>query len=359
MVTALNEVYDQREAERLAGLLRTNTSPAAVSVSGLVGDDSGPTLPYPIRFQGEFDNMAVAQEPELRWPGSAMKLSSVSSEVTRKYTGTHIGYASVKVGPKAAAAKGLSKDWYRAIVDIQPAAGARVGVVQKNIVVVTLLSTPSDYAEGMSTIPVPEPQPPVPAGTGLTVLLMAFLQPATPASPSSPLIRQVTAPAALTVPHTPGTPLDPRQLHQPSALPTDGTLLPLIHASLSRATYGPDHALALISTASPFSFSRVPAASSHTSSTAASPLPSSYTTTTTTTNPLTRSTTATSGPVTPADAHAAPLRLTRTLTDRYVQIREGVQEQIDRVPAHWVGVRTEGGVRRDRVVGRGGFFVRR
>ena len=59
------------------------------------------------------------------------------------------------------------------------------------------------------------------------------------------------------------------------------------------------------------------------------------------------------------------LSSSRSLTDRYVQLRENVQEQVDRVPAHWVGVRTEGGLRRDRELvdaggmGRGGFFVRR
>ncbi|KPI38926.1 uncharacterized protein AB675_4718 [Cyphellophora attinorum] len=48
----------------------------------------------------------------------------------------------------------------------------------------------------------------------------------------------------------------------------------------------------------------------------------------------------------------------RSLTERYVDARRGVQEGvIDKVPTHLLGLRTDSHVRRDGFVGRGGFFV--
>ncbi|EXJ94397.1 hypothetical protein A1O1_02791 [Capronia coronata CBS 617.96] len=50
---------------------------------------------------------------------------------------------------------------------------------------------------------------------------------------------------------------------------------------------------------------------------------------------------------------------TRSLTDRYVDLRQNAQKHIDRVPVHKLGVRTEGAALKDRLVGRGGVWVPR
>jgi hypothetical protein len=50
---------------------------------------------------------------------------------------------------------------------------------------------------------------------------------------------------------------------------------------------------------------------------------------------------------------------TRSFSDKYVGVREKVQTRIDRIPAHWVGVRTAGGGLRDQAHGNGGFWIAR
>ncbi|KAL2444021.1 hypothetical protein ABEF95_014773 [Exophiala dermatitidis] len=49
----------------------------------------------------------------------------------------------------------------------------------------------------------------------------------------------------------------------------------------------------------------------------------------------------------------------RSLTERYVDFRQNTQKQIDRVPVHKLGVRTEGAALKDRLVGKGGVCVPR
>lgn len=49
----------------------------------------------------------------------------------------------------------------------------------------------------------------------------------------------------------------------------------------------------------------------------------------------------------------------RSLSDKYVDTREKMQKQVDRVPLHWAGVRTVGAEMRDRVHGNGGVWIAR
>lgn len=49
----------------------------------------------------------------------------------------------------------------------------------------------------------------------------------------------------------------------------------------------------------------------------------------------------------------------RSLTERYVDMRQGVQNSLDKVPTHRLGVRTEGAVMRDRYIGNGGLSIPR
>ncbi|ROT38168.1 hypothetical protein SODALDRAFT_278999 [Sodiomyces alkalinus F11] len=53
------------------------------------------------------------------------------------------------------------------------------------------------------------------------------------------------------------------------------------------------------------------------------------------------------------------LKSERSFTDRYVDARDKVQKQVDRIPLHWAGVRTEGAAMRDQALGTGGFWVQR
>ncbi|KAH8909290.1 hypothetical protein BR93DRAFT_943532 [Coniochaeta sp. PMI_546] len=53
------------------------------------------------------------------------------------------------------------------------------------------------------------------------------------------------------------------------------------------------------------------------------------------------------------------LQSTRSFSDKYVNAREKVQSHIDRIPAHWVGIRTAGGELRDQAHGNGGYWIAR
>lgn len=48
-----------------------------------------------------------------------------------------------------------------------------------------------------------------------------------------------------------------------------------------------------------------------------------------------------------------------SLADRYVETREKVQKQVDRIPVHLAGVRTEGAALRDQAFGNGGMWIPR
>jgi hypothetical protein len=51
-----------------------------------------------------------------------------------------------------------------------------------------------------------------------------------------------------------------------------------------------------------------------------------------------------------SDDNKAP---SRSLTDRYVGLRRGISDTVDRAPAHWLGIRYEGAVARERDAGLG------
>lgn len=56
---------------------------------------------------------------------------------------------------------------------------------------------------------------------------------------------------------------------------------------------------------------------------------------------------------------ARTLRSVRSFSDRIAQTKERVQTRIDRIPAHWVGVRTTGAEVRDLLHGNGGYWISR
>ncbi|KAF4972971.1 hypothetical protein FZEAL_9456 [Fusarium zealandicum] len=53
------------------------------------------------------------------------------------------------------------------------------------------------------------------------------------------------------------------------------------------------------------------------------------------------------------------LRSERSFSERLNEVTSKVQHQVDRIPAHWVGVRSEAGAMRDHVYGNGGLWVSR
>ena len=49
----------------------------------------------------------------------------------------------------------------------------------------------------------------------------------------------------------------------------------------------------------------------------------------------------------------------RSVSERYVEFRQNTQRQIDRIPVHRLGLRTEGAVLKDTLVGQGGVYIPR
>ena len=49
----------------------------------------------------------------------------------------------------------------------------------------------------------------------------------------------------------------------------------------------------------------------------------------------------------------------RSLTERYVDVRQDIQGKLDKVPSHNLGIRTDGMGIRDRLVGKGGICIKR
>ncbi|CAK7212942.1 hypothetical protein SEUCBS140593_001678 [Sporothrix eucalyptigena] len=58
-------------------------------------------------------------------------------------------------------------------------------------------------------------------------------------------------------------------------------------------------------------------------------------------------------------ARMASDKSSRSLSDMYADTRGKLQKQVDRIPIHWAGVRTEAGDLRDQLYGNGGFWVKR
>ena len=64
------------------------------------------------------------------------------------------------------------------------------------------------------------------------------------------------------------------------------------------------------------------------------------------------------GPHTTLDTIKAA-KTARTFSDKYVGAREKVQRHVERIPAHWAGIRTTGAELRDKAHGNGGYWIAR
>ncbi|CRK25605.1 hypothetical protein BN1723_013618 [Verticillium longisporum] len=53
------------------------------------------------------------------------------------------------------------------------------------------------------------------------------------------------------------------------------------------------------------------------------------------------------------------LKSQRSFAEKYMDARDKLQKQVDRIPVHWAGVRTEGAAMRDQAMGPGGFWIAR
>ncbi|RMZ77663.1 hypothetical protein DV738_g4261, partial [Chaetothyriales sp. CBS 135597] len=234
----------------------------------LVGDDSGPAKPFPVRFHGTVvRGMTGRTGRELGIPTA--DLAHVDSDITLRYRGVYIGWAAISP-PKAAKTTKPDDDlvfdgeWHEAVIYIGPrridaSAGKAQGVVEKKTVQVQILH---DF-DGATFF-----------DARVSLLLMAFLHPVSQQEE--------------------GEKLETRQ-----------------------AVFDRDAACAMASLARP-----------------------EWTTEA-------------------VISKSKEAKSSRSISERYVGLRQGAQKSIDKVPLHKLGVRTDGHQLRDRLIGNGGVYIKR
>ncbi|KAL7943332.1 hypothetical protein V8C42DRAFT_328777 [Trichoderma barbatum] len=225
----------------------------------MVGSESGPEAPFPVKFDGKVVRGTGRSIAELGIPTA--NLSGVSDQVKARMGGVFAAWACIQT-PKngnddASGGLGdmLPTDWLEAIVTIAPSRHAPPSIAMKNSVMVHIIH---DF-EGMHFF-----------DAKVKVLLMGFLHPA--ANPNTP-------PEYLTV-----------KLSQDVV----NTL-----ASLGRAAWGPHDTVAMMKS----------------------------------------------------------VKSSRSLGERLDDTTGKVVAQVDKIPLHWAGVRSEVGVLQDKAYGNGGMWI--
>lgn len=251
----------------------------ALARPDLVGDDSGATSSFPVRFQGKViagsGASATTGSNKTRLNVPTANLSAVAEDILLRYHGgIYFGWAAVHLPAKVPAEKQIpSSDWYQAIIFISPDPNAKTRtVVQKNLVRVYLIH---DFRSQVFF------------DAKLCVLMMGFLR----------HDRDLEGEEACS-PNSEELDVDADGEAQLFDFYKD---IAITTASLSRANWKADVTLERLETAAS----------------------------------------------------------NRSIRERYVDLRHDSQRQIDRVPVHLLGIRTEGAGLKDRLIGNGGVWVPR
>ncbi|KAI1762572.1 hypothetical protein GGR53DRAFT_501167 [Hypoxylon sp. FL1150] len=100
----------------------------------VVGADSGPEKPFPIRFSGKVVEGTGRSLVEIGTPTA--NLSGVPRDLLLRLNGIYIGWAAVKPNKSL---DGISCAWHEAIIAVGPSAHASPTVVAKNVVAVYII----------------------------------------------------------------------------------------------------------------------------------------------------------------------------------------------------------------------------
>ncbi|KAI8231316.1 Riboflavin kinase [Colletotrichum sp. SAR 10_86] len=217
----------------------------------VIGPDSGPMDPFPIKFDGRIVRGTGRGGMELGIPTA--NLSGIPEDVKMRMRGVYFGWA--RVVPRSGL-EHISTDWHESIITVGPAPYATPRVAAENVATVHIIH---EFGGALFL------------ETKLKVLVMGQLRVSTPPVGSD------------------------------AALQAYGTDVLLSVASLSRDNWCPIETRERMRT----------------------------------------------------------MRSEMSLADRYVETREKVQKQVDRIPVHLAGVRTEGAALRDKAFGNGGIWIPR
>ncbi|KAG8169905.1 hypothetical protein KVR01_000650 [Diaporthe batatas] len=217
----------------------------------VIGPDSGPVGPFPIKFDGRIVRGTGRGGMELGIPTA--NLNDIPEEVRMRMRGVYFGWA--RVVPRSGL-EHISADWHESIITVGPAPYATPRVAAKNVATVHVIH---EFGGALFL------------ETKLKVLVMGQLRLSTPPVGSDEALQAYGADVLLAV------------------------------ASLSRDNWGPVETRERMRT----------------------------------------------------------MRSDMSLADRYLETREKVQKQVDRLPVHLAGVRTEGAALRDQAFGNGGMWIPR
>ncbi|KAI5465309.1 hypothetical protein BGZ63DRAFT_373252 [Mariannaea sp. PMI_226] len=168
MNEAVQESWKHGKAGRFDSLM-TNSSVLDGPLT-VVGPDSGPEAPFPIKFSGKVVAGTGLSTRDLGIPTA--NLREVPDEVKMRLSGVFAGWACIQPG------KGLEDiagDWYEAVVTIAPLRNATPDVVLRNKVAVHIIN---DF-EAVTFF-----------DARLKVILMGYLHPWTPSAPDEVVIQE-------------------------------------------------------------------------------------------------------------------------------------------------------------------------
>ncbi|KAI1454014.1 hypothetical protein F4805DRAFT_469673 [Annulohypoxylon moriforme] len=247
----LEEKYDERNQATYESVQTEGVMEAPPQI---VGADSGPEKPYPIRFTGRVVEGAHRSRTETGIPTA--NLSGVPNDLLLRLNGVYIGWAQIQ---PTKGIEGVSYNWHEAIITIGPSPYAPPRVVAKNMASVHIIH---DFGDATFF------------NTELKVVIMAYLRPVLKHGSTQ-------APAATT-----------------AAIARD---INTTIASLARENWQCEMTLRRVKTE----------------------------------------------------------QSTRSVGERYVDVRSQVQRRVDSVPLHLAGVRTTSAEVKDQAYGRGGLYIRR
>ncbi|KAL6249485.1 hypothetical protein RBB50_003338 [Rhinocladiella similis] len=131
----VNQQYDDARENTYSSMQQTTYD--ALQRPDIVGPDSGPLAPFPVRFHGKVVPGTGRSRAMLNIPTA--NLSGVPEDVLVRYKGVFFGWAAVNLPKKLAAETDVTSDWLKAVVFMSPDPDRRRTVVLKNSARVYLL----------------------------------------------------------------------------------------------------------------------------------------------------------------------------------------------------------------------------
>ncbi|KIW39201.1 uncharacterized protein PV06_08996 [Exophiala oligosperma] len=125
----VNQQYDSARENSYSSMQPTTTYDA-LQRPDIVGPESGPVAPFPVRFHGKVVPGTGRSRAMLNIPTA--NLSGVPEDILVRYKGVFFGWAAVSLPKKLATETDVPSDWLKAVVFMSPDPDRRRTVVHKN-----------------------------------------------------------------------------------------------------------------------------------------------------------------------------------------------------------------------------------